>query len=221
MERGELSKNSELFNYRFIGDLCNDEMNKNLFSKVCRSGNGFSKACTRILGLIAFIATGGGLIVSTISNEKSFYKTEILMIFGCLFAISLIDHFKKIIEKEEKAKINKRRIHILVCSFIGVTITWFINHKIGYGAIVANGLVGVMAATFLPNDLAGITYTSSFVGMSSLSVIPTMTAAVLGSVIVGLILLTTVEIYVGIGGKGGTTAALSTLVTKTIIRIFS
>jgi hypothetical protein len=180
-----------------------------------------SKRSTRLLGLIAFIATGGGLIISTAVNEENFYKTEILIIFGCFFAISLVDHFKKLIERDGKIKVNKRSLYVLICSFIGVTLTWFINHEMGYGAIIANGLVGVMAAIFLPNDLAGITYTSSFVGMSSLTVIPSMGAAALGSLIVGLILLTTVEIYAGIGGKGGTTAALSTIITKTIIRIFS
>lgn len=181
----------------------------------------FNKRCARLLGLIAFITTGGGLLVTTAISEKSFYKTEILIIFGCLFAISLVDHFKKLIERDEKSKINKRRLYILTCAFIGVTITWFINHKMGYGAVIANGLVGVVAAIFLPNDLAGITYTSSFIGMSSLAVIPSMAAATLGSLIVGLILITTVEIYAGIGGKGGTTAALSTIITKTIIGLFS
>lgn len=180
-----------------------------------------SKRNTRLLGLIAFIATGGGLIISTAANESNLYKTEILIIFGCFFAISLVDHFKKVIEKDEQIKINKRRLYILICSLIGVTLTWFINHKMGYGAIIANGLVGVMAAIFLPNDLAGITYTSSFIGMSSLAVIPSIASAALASLIVGLILLTTVEIYAGIGGKGGTTAALSTIITKTIMRIFT
>lgn len=181
----------------------------------------FCKNCTRLFGLIAFIATGGGLIFSAIIEDRNFYKTEILVILGFLFVVSLADHFKKLIEKDEKAKISKKKLAILVCSFIGVTLTWFINHEMGYGAVIANGLVGVMAATFLPNDLAGITYTSSFVGMSSLAVIPTMTAAVIGSLIVSLILIVTVEIYAGIGGKGGTTAALSTIITKTIIRIIS
>lgn len=181
----------------------------------------FSRRCTRLLGLIAFIATGGGLIISTAANERNFYKTEILIIFGCFFAISLADHFKKLVDRDDKTIVNKKRLYILICSFIGVTFTWFINHKMGYGAVIANGLIGVMAATFLPNDLAGITYTSSFIGMSSLVVIPSMLAAALASLIVGLILITTVEIYAGIGGKGGTTAALSTIITKTILRIFS
>lgn len=117
-------------------------------------------------------------------------------------------------------KINNKSLYILICSFVGVTLTWFINHKMGYGAVIANGLVGVMAATFLPNDLAGITYTSSFVGMSSLAVIPSIYVAALASLIVALVFITTAEIYAGIGGKGGTTAALSTIVTKTIMKLF-
>lgn len=185
-------------------------MNKNLFNR--KTG--------RLLGIIAFITTGGGLIISTAINERNSYKTEILIIFGCFFAISLVDHFKTVVDKDEKTMFSKRSLYVLLCAFIGVTLTCYINHKMGYGAVIANGLVGVMAATFLPNDLAGITYTSSFIGMSSLTVIPNMSAAILASVIVTIILLTTVKIYAGIGGKGGTTAALSTIITKAIIKIF-
>lgn len=174
-----------------------------------------------LLGLISFIATGLGLIISTIVNEDSFYWIGIIIIFALLFAIALVDHFKETLEKDKRIETNKRRLHILICSFIGVTLTWFINHKLGYGAVVANGLVGVAAATLIPMDLAGMTYTASFVGMSSLAVIPSMGAAMLGGIIVGLVLISTVEIYVGIGGKGGTTAALSTIITKTILSIFS
>lgn len=61
----------------------------------------FSKNSTRLLGLIAFIATGGGLIISTAINEENLHKTEILIIFGGFFAISLVDHFKKLIERDD------------------------------------------------------------------------------------------------------------------------
>lgn len=180
----------------------------------------FTRKTRKLLGLFAFITTGGGLILSTAINERNFYKTEILIIFGVFYALSLVDHFKTVVEVDGKAKINRKNINILLCSFIGVTLTWYINHKMGYGAVIANGLVGVMAAIFLPNDLAGITYTSSFIGMSSLAVIPNIGSAILASLIVTLILLTTVEIYAGIGGKGGTTAALSTIITQVIMKIF-
>lgn len=180
----------------------------------------FSVTSTRFLGLIAFIATGGGLIISTVINEESFYKIEILIIFGIFFAISLADYFKRLKKVPLKIKLTRKNLYILICSFLGVTLTWFINHEMGYGPVIANGLVGVMAATFLPNDLAGITYTSSFVGMASLAVIPSLRVAALGSIIVAIVILTTAEIYAGIGGKGGTTAALSTIITKTILKLF-
>lgn len=60
-----------------------------------------NRTIARILGLLAFIATGGGLIVSTVIKQENFYKTEILLIYGGLFAISLIDHFLKLIERDE------------------------------------------------------------------------------------------------------------------------
>ena len=117
-------------------------------------------------------------------------------------------------------KIRRKHFYVMLCAFVGVTVTWYINHEMGYGALIANGLVGVIASIVLPNDLAGILYTSSFVGMSSRGTLPSFGAAALASVIVGLILLSTAEIYAGIGGKGGTTAALSTLITRTILRVF-
>lgn len=161
------------------------------------------------------------MIISTAINERNFYKTEIAIIFGCFFAVSLLDHYNQLIKSEDKFKLNKRASHMLICSFVGATLTWFINHKMGYGPVIANGLVGVMAAIFLPNSLAGITYTSSFIGMSSLLMIPSIGSAALASVIVGLILIITMEIYAGIGGKGGTTAALATIITKIITNIFT
>lgn len=115
--------------------------------------------------------------------------------------------------------IDKDKIYTLICAFVGVTFTWFVNHKLGCGAIVGSGIVGIIAAGLLPGKLAGVTYTASFVGMSSVSVIPTFTGAVLGGMIAGIVIIATEEIYVGIGGKGGTTAALTTLITKSIIKI--
>ncbi len=103
---------------------------------------------------------------------------------------------------------------------MGATFTWFINHQMGYGAVVANGLVGVIAAMILPGYLAGVTYTASFVGMSSTVVIPSLLVASLGGLIVGVVFLATTEVYVGIGGKGGTTAALASIITRTIVSIF-
>lgn len=65
----------------------------------------FIKKFRRLLGLMAFIATGGGLIIEAMFTEENFYKTEILVIFGGLFAISLVDHFRKLRERDDKNEI--------------------------------------------------------------------------------------------------------------------
>jgi hypothetical protein len=118
-------------------------------------------------------------------------------------------------------KFDKNKIKIIICAIAGTTLSWFINHEIGFGAIVASGLVGVIAAILLPASLAGTAYTASFVGMSSTSIIPSLGAALLAGLIVGIMIIFTTEIYAGIGGKGGTTAALSTIITKIILGLFS
>ena len=61
-------------------------MNKKLLSKKTR----------RLLGLTAFVATGGGLILSTAIHEENLYKTEVLIIMVCFFAMSLIDQYRKL-----------------------------------------------------------------------------------------------------------------------------
>lgn len=62
----------------------------------------FKKNYKKIFGLVAFIATGGGLVISTAVNEENIYKTEILLVMGAFFAISLIDHFKKLTSGDDK-----------------------------------------------------------------------------------------------------------------------
>jgi hypothetical protein len=118
-------------------------------------------------------------------------------------------------------KMDKRKIFVIICSVTGAALTWYLNHQLGVGTIVSNGLVGLTAALILPAPLAGIAYTASFVGMSSTSVIPSVYWALAGGLVVSLVVLTTAEVYAGIGGKGGTTAALSTLITRAVLSLIS
>lgn len=171
-------------------------------------------------GLLAFMAVGVGLIVSTIINDDNLYKTEILILLSAFYLMSLWDHYRQIPEKDVAGLFSNANIQMMICALAGTTATWFINHEIGYGSIIANGLVGIVAASILPEKLAGITYTSSLVGMSSLSVLPTIWSAILAGFIIGLIFLFTSDIYAGIGGKGGTTASIAAIVTKTIVKFF-
>lgn len=116
--------------------------------------------------------------------------------------------------------VNKKKAMIFCCAFLGTVITWYIQHEMGYSAIIANGIVGVLAGVLLSSSLAGATYTASFVGMSASSVLPSIGAAAVGGAVVGIVILFTAEIYAGIGGKGGTTAAFSVQVSRLIMSIF-
>ncbi|AOY74854.1 hypothetical protein [Clostridium formicaceticum] len=116
---------------------------------------------------------------------------------------------------------DKNKMYTIICACIGATITWYINHKMGYGAIVANGLIGVLAAILLPAPLAAATYIASFVGMSGLAVLSSPIAAAIGGIINGIVLVFSTEIYAGVGGKGGTTAAMSVQVTRAIMNFFA
>lgn len=60
-----------------------------------------SKNWARVLGFLAFIATGGGLLFSTALNNPNFHKTEIVLIYGGLFGISLIDHLIDLIGSDD------------------------------------------------------------------------------------------------------------------------
>jgi hypothetical protein len=115
---------------------------------------------------------------------------------------------------------QKNKIFTFLCAFFGAVITWYIQHEMGYSAVIANGIVGVLAGVLLAPALAGATYTASFVGMSATNVLPTLGSAALAGVVVGIVIILTAEIYAGIGGKGGTTAAFSVHISRFIMSIF-
>lgn len=115
---------------------------------------------------------------------------------------------------------DKTKVQILICSILAAAITWYLNHGMGFGNIVANGLVGVVAAILLPGPIAAATYTASFVGMSAATVITSIFEAAVGGIVVGIVWILTGEIYAGLGGKGGTTACLSVHITRAIMKLF-
>lgn len=115
---------------------------------------------------------------------------------------------------------DKAKINTVIFAIIGAVATYYMNHTMGYGAIVANGVVGIVGAVLLPAPLAVAVFVASFVGMSGAAVIPSLAWAAVGGCICGFVLVLTPEIYAGIGGKGGTTAALSVQITRAIVNLF-
>lgn len=115
---------------------------------------------------------------------------------------------------------NKENIKLIVGTILAASITWILNHSLGLGPIVANGLIGVFVSLLFSPKLAGAFYISSFIGMSASFVIPTYLVAGIAGFLSGLVIILTQTIYGGIGGKGGTIAAFSTQLVRTVLTFF-
>jgi hypothetical protein len=176
----------------------------------------------RVIGFIAFAVTSLSFLgfILMLNQQIAYTVIVILIIIPTLFG--LFRHWFECTDCKDLSKrfvFDKAKFYIFIAAFASVIITWFMNHTMGLGAFIANGTVGLIAATLFPPALAGTTYAASFVGMSSTGVLPTIGSAVLGGIVVGIVLVFTAEIYAGIGGKGGTTAALSAQITRILLSI--
>lgn len=158
------------------------------------------------------------LSLALINHEMAFNKI-LIVIFLLFFIIGALDQFQDLLHIE-RYRMGIRNINTILGVFSAAALTWYINHKIGFGPIVANGMVGVIVALSFSSKLSGILYAASFVGMSSQTIIPSALMAGMGGLLVGIILLHSNEVYAGIGGKGGTTAAISTQIVNLVLKLF-
>ncbi len=163
---------------------------------------------------LPYIATGTGLIAFTLLEANPPLILPIaLLALGYFSGLS-----QHVAECSGAARMSKTMFLATVAATTGAAAaTWLINHELGYGALVASGLIGVIAGVTLPTNLAGAAYVGSFVGMSAATVLPTLGVVLLCGAVAGLITATTTPIFGGIGGKGGTTAAAAVLITATLI----
>lgn len=83
------------------------------------------------------------------SSDSYIYRIIILGILG-FFGIALKDHIievKSIINGQNSMrKIDYENLAIVFGTAISAAVTWYINHNLGFGPIVANGIVGVLVA---------------------------------------------------------------------------
>lgn len=177
-----------------------------------------------ILFLIHILVSITILVLNFLKNDALLSQLTILGIFMFL-AGSLIRHYYEVkdlnIDRDaKKKKISIRHIKIILGSGITAAVTWFINHNMGYGAIIANGFVGILVSILFSPEEAGGFYVASFVGMSAKNVMPSAGIAGIAGLLTGIIILSSKEIYAGIGGKGGTMAAFSTQFVRWILNYF-
>jgi hypothetical protein len=85
----------------------------------------------------------------------------------------------------------------------GLIVTFYLNHTIGLGAVVAAGLVEILAALLLPQYGAPIA-TGAFAGMASGSVVCGSTGEIVAALVAGAVYVLATPVFGGFGGKLGT-----------------
>lgn len=158
------------------------------------------------------------------NNDGLISRFLILMMISFLGLI-LWEHFYEVknLDKKgsmEKQKVDLENVKIILGASLSAAITWYINHEMGYGAIIANGFVGVVVGILFSPKKAGAFYAASFVGMSGLAIVPSMGVSAIIGLVAGVIIVSSQEVYAGIGGKGGTMIAFSTQLVRGILHLF-
>jgi len=122
-------------------------------------------------------------------------------------------------------KIEKKHIITIIVAMISTTLTYAINYYLNLGPlnnyksagpVFAYGVVGIISALFF-RTYAVTGLIGSFVGMSSLKVIPAIEYTLLFGFVCGVICILFASHYVGFGGKAGTTAFLSVTTTTYLL----
>lgn len=162
-----------------------------------------------------------GTIILLLACRTNNVLVSKILIFAIVsfFSVALVHHFKEIKDLEKK-RCEIECLKLLFGTFLASSITWYINHRLGFGPIIANGLMGVVVSLFFRENAGGY-YMASFIGMSSQTIIPSILISGLAGILAGIVIVFSQEIYHGVGGKGGTIAAFSAQISSVIVSFFT
>jgi hypothetical protein len=108
---------------------------------------------------------------------------------------------------------------------LGALLTYYLSHHLAWGSVIAASSIALLASYIAELDqestvlkvLPSAIYCGAFVGMSSLLVISNLIMIGLAGFIAGLIFTITHHVFDGCGGKLGTIAFISVVITTFII----
>lgn len=106
---------------------------------------------------------------------------------------------------------------VIVISLAAGFLTWVLHHRLQRGPVLASAVVTLTAGLILPGlheqgvELVPIAACASYVSMSATIRLRNVWETLAALVIAALIYVFAAEIYVGIGGKLGTIAAISVM----------
>ncbi|MFU8827482.1 MAG: hypothetical protein ACNA70_08325 [Brevefilum sp.] len=168
------------------------------------------KSSTKLIPITGFIILSimVTILLLTAANE-AWVGHPAVGILASLIAIgTFIEIFlegKSLLQEAIAPIEGSRKFFEFLAVVVGGGVTFYLSRDIGLGAVVASGLIGVLAAMIVPKYGAPA-YCGSFVGMSSSALFFSHTEVALASIIAGIVYVISRDIFPGFGGKLGTIA---------------
>jgi hypothetical protein len=97
-----------------------------------------------------------------------------------------------------------------IAVFCGTLATFYLNRKLGIGAVLASSLIGVLGALIFKAQAVAI-FCGSFAGMSCTVTFSSWICIGAAGVLAGIVFLLGKDLFKGVGGKLGTIAFAATL----------
>ncbi len=107
-------------------------------------------------------------------------------------------------------------VSIIVAAVLATSLTYTIIYKLQKGPVLASAIVilasGILLPYFFPEEgvlLASVATTGSYAAMVSKEKFPRLTDMIFVGIICGIAFILTEEVFVGVGGRLGSIAAIS------------
>lgn len=148
-----------------------------------------------------------GFILITVILSGVFLVLQLKKEWGCL----------KCKIKQQVHSFNKKNGLTMLALIIGAFVTFYINHSLGLGGVLASAVVGLIGAwTFKP--YAAAIYCGSFIGMACSQIFSNPLYLLGASLISAAIFILSLQLFVGFGGKLGFIAFIGTFLASHIFQ---
>jgi hypothetical protein len=129
----------------------------------------------------------------------------ITVLITSMFLFEVYIEGKALLTREIQPVKQSRKFYEFLAVVIGGVVTFYFSRDLALGAVVASGLIGILAHMIVP-EYGVPAYCGSFVGMSSSALFFQHYEVALASIIAGVVYVLSRDVFSGFGGKLGTIA---------------
>ena len=165
-----------------------------------------------------------GLSILSSINTGHYFMAVFKLIITFFLSYEVLNEWKVYLSGKRKVlsacKLTLDDLYIFLSVLLAGMFTYFLNHDLALGAVLASSAVGIFGAFVFKKYQIAI-YCGSFAGMVASTVIDSYAGIIIVGIFTGLLFVVSKEVYKGFGGKLGATAFFGTTVSALVIGTFS